>query len=463
MAYQSARTASYDSGPSHGFRNFFLLVILLAVVALCMALFRGSAPQIVLQQPPRALGMHTPLTVTVASDMGIREASAYFQQNGRTFPLADAKPVSKRRWWIAPKEGRQLTLSLNAGRSDVSGLQDGKAELVVEAIASNLRGSKAALQQSFEVRSVPPSIASQTPQLYVNQGGADMVVYTVSQGTDESGVEVAGKFFPGFQMPNAPAGTMFSIFAFPYDAPADAQFALIARDDAGNEARQVLPVHAFPKSFPARPMPINDTFIQNVVMAIIQHTPSISDQHDPLKNFLLVNHDLRRVQTKQLEEMGKQTAHEFLWHGPFTRLPAATEASFADHRFYVYNGQKIDDEFHLGIDLAGTQHMPILAANSGRVVMAQYFGIYGNAVLIDHGFGLMSLYGHMNDFAVKPGDSVKQGDLLGHSDTTGLAGGDHLHFSILLDGQQVNPKEWWDPHWLHDRIEAKLAEYAKTK
>ena len=436
-------------------------MLFLALVAVCVAYFRGSAPQIALRNPPRAVGMHTPLAVMVTSGMGLRDVKAYFVQNGRTFRLAEANPVAKRRWWIAPQEGRQLALVLQAGRSDVPGLQDGKAELVVEATAANLRGSKASLRQELQVRSTPPSIAPLTAQLYVNQGGADMLVYTVSQTAVESGVEVAGKFFPGFQMPNAPAGTMFSIFAFPYDAPADAQFTLMARDDAGNEARQALPVHAFPKTFPARPMPINDDFISRVVMAIIQHTPSISDQHDPLKNFLLVNHNLRHQQTQQLAEMGKQTAHEFLWHGPFTRLPAATEASFADHRFYVYNGQKVDDEFHLGIDLAGTQHMPILAANSGRVVMAQYFGIYGNAVLLDHGFGLMSLYGHMNDFAVKPGDAVKQGDLLGHSDTTGLAGGDHLHFSILLDGQQVNPKEWWDPHWLHDRIEAKLAEYGK--
>ena len=461
MAFQSARKASYDSGPSHGFRNFFLLLILLAVAAAIIALLRGGPPQIALQQPPRALGMHTPLTVKVSDSMGIRDVKAYLQQNGRSFDLTEAKPLSKSRWWLAPKGGRDLTLDLKAGRADVPGLQDGKVELVVEATAANMRGSKATLRQSFEVRSAPPTISALTTQHYVNQGGADMVVYTVSQGATESGVEVAGKFFAGFQMPNAPAGTMFSIFAFPYDAPADSQFALIARDDAGNEARQPFPVHTFPKSFPARPMPINDDFIARVVMPIIQHTPSISDQHDPLKNFLLVNRDLRHEQTKQLAEMGAKTEHAFLWHGPFTRLPAATEASFADHRFYVYNGQKVDDEFHLGIDLAGTQHMPIQAANSGRVVMAQYFGIYGNAVLIDHGFGLMSLYGHMNDFAVKPGDTVKQGDLLGHSDTTGLAAGDHLHFSILLDGQQVNPKEWWDPHWLHDRIEAKIAEYGK--
>ena len=101
------------------------------------------------------------------------------------------------------------------------------------------------------------------------------------------------------------------------------------------------------------------------------------------------------------------------------------------------------------------------AANSGRVVWAKYFGIYGNCILLDHGYGLMSLYAHLNDFAVKAGDTVAQGQLIAHSDSTGLAGGDHLHFSMLLDGVQVNPVEWWDGHWIHDRITAKLAEFSR--
>ncbi|HEU5451924.1 MAG TPA: M23 family metallopeptidase [Terriglobales bacterium] len=449
MPYQPA-------GPSHSIRNFFLFIFFIIVLALIVAFLRGGAPQIAIVSPPKAIGMHTPLTVTVSDNMGVARAAVHYEQNGHTFPLASQQTGAGRNWWLAPKEGRELTLALKAGRADVPGLQDGPAELVVEATAANLRRSHGVLRRAVEIRSTPPTIAPVTTQHYVNQGGADMVVYTVSPGATESGVEVAGQFFRGFPMPNAAPGTMFALFAFPYDAPTDARFELVARDDAGNEARQGFPVKTFPKKYPARPMNITDAFIQQVVMAIIAHTPEISDQHDPLKNFILVNRDLRRTDTQKLKEFSAQTASQFLWHGPFTRLPAATEASFADHRFYVYHGQQVDEEYHLGMDLAGTQHMPITAANSGRVVMTQYFGIYGNTVLLDHGFGLMTLYAHMNDFAVKPGDAVQQGQLLGHSDTTGMAAGDHLHFSVLLDGVQVDPKEWWDPHWIHDRIEAKL-------
>ena len=446
----------YEYKQSHRLRTFLFFVIFAVAVAVTVAFFRGSAPEIAFATVPRAVGAHTTVALAIRSSMGVKEVKAYYLQSGQTFPLADEKTGVSRRWWVGPRQNRELAFNLQAGRGDVPGLKDGQAQLVVEAWSANLRHSKAIVQKTFQVRSVPPQIAAVTTQHYVNQGGADMAVYTVSPGATESGVEVAGHLFPGYQMPNAPPETMFSIFAFPYDAPADAHFDLVARDDAGNETRQTLPVHSFPRTFPARPMTISDGFIQQSVMAIIAHTPEVSDQHDPLRNFLLVNRDLRAADSRKLSELSAQTAHEFLWQGAFSRLPSKTEASFADHRYYLYNGEKVDDEFHLGVDLAGTAHMPILAANRGRVVMAQYFGIYGNAVLVDHGFGLMSLYGHMNDFAVKPGDMVQQGQLLGHSDTTGLAGGDHLHFSILLSGVQVDPREWWDPHWIHDRIQVKL-------
>ena len=92
--------------------------------------------------------------------------------------------------------------------------------------------------------------------------------------------------------------------------------------------------------------------------------------------------------------------------------------------------------------------------------MAQFFGIYGNTIAIDHGYGLISLYGHLSAFSVKEGDRVQRGQTIAQSGETGLAGGDHLHFSMILQGTQVDAREWWDPHWIHDRIQAKLAEFS---
>jgi murein DD-endopeptidase MepM/ murein hydrolase activator NlpD len=113
---------------------------------------------------------------------------------------------------------------------------------------------------------------------------------------------------------------------------------------------------------------------------------------------------------------------------------------------------------HLGFDLASTAASPLVAANSGKVLHAGWLGIYGNCVIIDHGMGIASLYGHLSSIEAKAGDPVKRGQQIGRSGMTGLAGGDHLHFTMLVQGRAVNPVEWWDSHWIADRIDRKLRE-----
>jgi murein DD-endopeptidase MepM/ murein hydrolase activator NlpD len=132
-------------------------------------------------------------------------------------------------------------------------------------------------------------------------------------------------------------------------------------------------------------------------------------------------------------------------------------SSFADHRTYVYDGREVDQQTHLGFDLASTARSEVQAANKGTVVLARYFGIYGNSVLIDHGLGLMTLSAHLSAVDVKEGQAVERGAVIGRSGATGLAGGDHLHFTTLVHGLPVNPIEWWDGKWIKDRVSSKLA------
>jgi len=158
--------------------------------------------------------------------------------------------------------------------------------------------------------------------------------------------------------------------------------------------------------------------------------------------------------------MASRSQPRVLWRGPFRQLGnSQVEANFADHRVYLYQGREVDRQDHLGYDLATTAHAPVSASNEGVVLLADYFGIYGNTIVIDHGYGLLTVYGHLASFAVKAGDSVKSGQVIAQSDSTGLAAGDHLHFSVILQGEQVDAREWWDGHWIEDRILAKLREF----
>ena len=238
------------------------------------------------------------------------------------------------------------------------------------------------------------------------------------------------------------------------------QVRLRARDEAGNESLSAFWIKIFPKKFRTRELDLPDEFLDKVVPEIMSQTTSLQDQGDLLKNYLLINRDLRKQNNQELREMAGRSQERFLWSEPFRQLSnSQVEAQFADHRIYKYQGKEVDRQDHLGYDLATNANNPIAASNDGQVVMAEFFGIYGNTVVIDHGYGLLTLYGHMSSFAVKAGDTVTRGQTIGQSGATGLAGGDHLHFSTILQGEQVDAREWWDPHWIEDRIKAKLRQY----
>ena len=202
---------------------------------------------------------------------------------------------------------------------------------------------------------------------------------------------------------------------------------------------------------------VSDRFMELVVPAILEQTPEISDQGDLLQNYVNINNELRAQNSATLKEYAKKSLPEFAWHQRFIQLPnSAVTSNFADRRTYVYDGRNVDKQNHLGYDLASTSRAEVPAANDGVVLMSEFFGIYGNTVLIDHGYGLMSLYGHLSSIVANEGDAVVRGDVIGRTGATGLAGGDHLHFTMLLHGTQVDPREWWDAHWINDRIARKL-------
>jgi len=202
-------------------------------------------------------------------------------------------------------------------------------------------------------------------------------------------------------------------------------------------------------------------FLQRAVPAILQNTPGFtaSNPSDLLQSFLEINRDLRQKNAQQIAALAKSTAKEMLWQGAFLQLGnSQVESLFADHRTYFYENKEIDQQVHLGFDLAVTSAVPVVAANKGRVVNADFLGIYGNCVILDHGMGVQSLYAHLSSIDVKVGDTVEKGQTLGRSGMTGLAGGDHLHFTMLVNGHPVNAVEWWDAHWIEDRVMRKIRE-----
>ncbi len=466
-----SRTPSRMSGAGTRKAPAIGLAIILAIILIVgWRVSRNPAPVIQLAGRVKGIGGSTPIQFEVRDNRySIKKVQVEVRQDGRSFPVPYMEtafgegPPAWWKLWASPKENSWDVMA-HVGRHEVSELKEGRATLVITATNNSwgrfFRGGRAEVTLDVPVRFTPPQIEVLSSKHYVNQGGSELVVFKISPGTTESGVQVGQYFFPSWPVKESLPETRLCLFAYPYNVDPKTPARLVARDDAGNETLSPFDYEFFPKKFHTDTINVTDEFMNRVVPPIMSQTPELQDQGSLLKNFLQENGHLREVEAQQLVGFSKKTAPKFLWTQPFVQLGnSKVEASFADFRTYVYDGQAIDHQTHLGFDLAVNQHTPAAAANDGVVVHAAFFGIYGNAVIIDHGCGLQTLYGHLSSIDVKEGDSVKRGQVIGRSGQTGLAGGDHLHFSVLLDGIPVNPTEWWDPHWIHDRIDEKLAPY----
>jgi murein DD-endopeptidase MepM/ murein hydrolase activator NlpD len=448
------------SAPRFRFVSTLVIILALAVVAglvyVAARMMTAPRPTIAFLSPFTKVGRGTPLAVDVSDLSGLHSVTVAITQG-------DQRHVILEKGYETPPN--KVEVRWAPGQEPKVPLREGKGTVTVEARNASwgnwMQGRVVSASQEFEARLQPPRLEVLTGQHYVNQGGCDVVVYKVTPPDVESGVAVADRFFRGFPVPGSPdPAVRMALFAFPYDAKADTPVRLRARDDFGNEALAGFTLKVFPKAFRTRDLPVDDAFLGKVVPEIVSQTPSFTDQGDQLKNYLAINRDLRKANNQALQELASRSKPERLWTEPFRQLSnSSVEAQFADHRRYLYQGQEVDRQDHLGYDLATTANAPVTAANDGVVVMAEYFGIYGNAVVIDHGYGLLSLYGHLSRFGVKTGEAVKRGQTIGWSGATGLAGGDHLHFSMILQGEQVDAREWWDPHWLEDRWLAKLRDF----
>jgi len=302
-----------------------------------------------------------------------------------------------------------------------------------------------------------PILSVLSRQHYITQGGSEAVLYKVQEEGSDSGVLVGDRVFRGFPLSGRGEGVHLAIFSIGYDQPVDVLLSLWAQDRAGNRSQASFWHKVFPGKFRNRQITISDSFISSVAPEILEHSPEVSEQSTPLETFLEINRTLRASNNQRIAELTQQSEPNLLWTEPFAQLSnSQVESIFADRRTYLYEGKECDQQTHLGFDLASLALSPVEASNSGKVVFADFLGIYGNMVIVDHGLGLFSLYGHLSSLGVEVGQTVALRQELGQTGQTGLAGGDHLHFSMVLQGHQVNPIEWWDEEWVRKHVLVKI-------
>jgi len=448
-----------------------LLVLLALAVGFVIAWFmagRGAGPEITMEWPTSAIGQSGELVLLIDAPKGRLTTLDVTLTQGENripvFTLTDSGSAA-----LVPAGENRFRFTHSIGRKHHPELVEGPAVIQVTAGQPTFMGlqqTTTTLTRPVAVRLTPPGVAILSTHHYINHGGSELVVYRATPAGVPSGVRVGDREFRGFPasgvgITSADSSLHVAFFALSWDQDVNTPINVFARDEAGNEATAALEHRVFPKVFRKSRITVDDAFLGKVVPAILQNSPDfkVENPGDLLASYLRINRDLRRKNDSVIASLALESGARVLWQGTFKQLVnSAVEGGFADRRTYVYKGDSVDFQTHLGFDLASTSAAPVLSANSGVVVHAGYLGIYGNCVILDHGMGLQSLYAHMSSISVQRGDSVQMSQELGRSGTTGLAGGDHLHFTMLLGGRAVTPIDWWSAQWVADRITLKLRE-----
>lgn len=447
-----------------------LLLVVLGALALGGAYYYAGTlpgPHIEIRSPEKFVGQNTQLEFAVETPAGeFTRIDASIEQGGQVMPVFSTDPSQQPAGEVKQEASNRLYVIRQIGKQALPNLKAGPAKLTITAsrpVFYNIRTASSTSTRDLEVRLEPPRVAVTSLHHFVNHGGPEFVVFRATPPDVSAGVRVGTVDFPAFPGSSVGIGdpaVRIAFFVLGYDQDRNAPISVFARDVAGNQVTGDVDRRIFPKPFAKSRIPIDDNFLQRVVPAIAQNTPGANiDTSDLVKGFLTINRDLRRQNNQTIAELARKSKPEMMWRDAFAALRnTSIESRFADYRTYVYKDKEIDQQVHLGFDLASVQRAPVTASNRGVVMLANFLGIYGNCVVIDHGLGVQSLYGHLSQIDVKEGDTVEKDQAIGRTGATGLAGGDHLHFTLLINGVAVNPIELWDPHWMEDRVFRKIRE-----
>ncbi len=410
-----------------------------------------------------ALGRGTPLRV-IASDRGSGLARVWVQ----LVPGDGSEPLVLARQEF-PRTGvfgsgvHEVTLSPTLGANVP--VPEGKATLEVYAtdhswLSALRRGPR--VTQGVVVDVTPPTLTILSKGHAVRVGGSEFAVLRVGPDAATAGVQVGEAFFPAsagvFKEPELRA----VLFAIPDDTT-NARPVAIASDAAGNRAEVSLDARVQPRKFAEKKLAVTDAFLQRKVPELLAAN-DLSADGTVLDGYLRINRDLRRTTEARIRDLCSNGAGAPLWSlddGALLRMPGAALSGFADRRTFTHDGTVIDHQTHLGYDIASLKNAVVPAAAAGRVTFVGPLGIYGQAVIVDHGLGLYTLYGHLSEIVATPGAEVARGDAIGKTGDTGLAGGDHLHFSTVVHGVHVDPTDWWDRHWIGEHVFSRLAEHPR--
>ncbi len=391
------------------------------------------------------------IKIWLSDNQGLGSYEVFLEDGNKEITIASGK-------FKYPKKNSEISVTIPAH----SGLNLKKKawRLRVEIKDSSLwnfgRGNRAVAEAKVLVDTEPPSIGILAWSPSVIKGGSGLVIFRATdKHLKDVYVKVGKKHFKALRY--RVKGYWATLLAWPFrDKVFDPR--VVAIDEAGNKSEQQIAFERLERKFRVSWIHLSNRFLNGKIKSFASRYADIASITNPLKRFKAVNEKIRIQNEKLIHQYtANPTPVNFSrWHlrAFYPLKSAARVADFGDERHYYYNdrNKEVSRSYHLGYDLASVRQAPIVSSNPATVVFAGRNGIYGNMPILNHGFGLYTLYGHCSSILVGEKDHIRAGQVIARTGTTGLALGDHLHFGILIQGVEVWPMDWMKQNWINSHI-----------
>lgn len=330
--------------------------------------------------------------------------------------------------------------------------------------ANFFSGNTTTRRIELSIDTTPPKVDVLASSYAINYGGSALIVFKAQEKNLKKLVFSNGfdEFIP---FPYIAKDYYAVLVAWPVKNNAFSP-TIIATDLADNQTQYRVGIVKRFKGYKDSTLKIQDKYFEKIDAMLWEKAPQEKFDNQASK-FKFLNENIRGND----ESLIFKASNDFSPH--LITRPIAFErfyplkggmvvGHFADSRHYYYKDQNISNAYHMGLDLASVKNAPIIASNDGVVVLEQKLGVYGNTIIVYHDLGMASLYSHISEFRAKLGESVKEGSILANTGSTGWAFGDHLHFSILIQGHFVSLAEWMDSKWIQSNITSIFQKAEKT-
>ena len=391
------------------------------------------------------------LEIDISDNGGLRNIEAFLEDGDNEVELADIKLLN---------DEKKYKLKIDFPKMGILA-RENLLKLTIIVRDSSLwgffRGNKVVQKSIIYIDKIKPDLLLINNSYSIGKGGTALVIFRAKDKNLKNTYITTnyGKKF--YTNEFYKKGYYISLVAWPIFEKTFTAW-IVAEDYAGNKTKQRVAFYLKYRNYRVSHIKASDRFINGKITQLAEDRPEKTKDLTPVQKMKFINEDYRieneDLIRKYATKVDDGKISEFNLNRFYPLKNGQRVGSYGDHRYYYYKTKEnvISESYHMGLDLASVRQADIKTSNKAICVYAKYNGIYGNNVILYHGLGLYTLYGHCSSFLVGRGDIAKKGEAIARTGATGLALGDHLHFGISVQGIFVRPAEWMDSKWMKTNI-----------